>query len=314
VKRRSFLKTVPAAGLAMQGVFSQDTSEIRCQIIATWNNEQAVQESLRNLTNGASALQAVEEGAKIAESNPDDLSVGYGGLPDGDGKVTLDASIMDHEFNCGSVCYLQGYAHPVSVARDVMMKTDHVLLAGRGAQAFAKMHGHKKRKLLTGEAKQAFKEWKKNHKQGMNHDTIGILALDHLGHLAGACSTSGRAFKKPGRVGDSPIIGAGLYVDGQVGAASATGMGELMQKTLASFLVVQHMRSGDSPQAACKKTIDRIIEIFSDSEDQVALVALGINGICGFYSRYPGFTVALGNADGVRLIDSNFAQSKMEKH
>jgi L-asparaginase/N4-(beta-N-acetylglucosaminyl)-L-asparaginase len=224
------------------------------------------------LKRGGKAIDAVEQGCIAVEADPEVDSVGIGGTPDADGNVTLDGSIMLSPQQCAGVACVRNYAHPVSIARKVMEKTTHKLLVGPGAEKFAAENGFKKQNLLTKEAREWFKKWKVDpehhnfHRTSANrpnreearlkrkiakvHDTVGVLAIDSSGVIAGACSTSGWAFKLPGRVGDSPIIGAGLYVDPTVGAAVATGMGELMMGTCATFLVVERLRAGDPPKQA----------------------------------------------------------------
>ncbi|MEO1714136.1 MAG: N(4)-(beta-N-acetylglucosaminyl)-L-asparaginase, partial [Bacteroidota bacterium] len=199
-------------------------------VVSTWNHGvPANAEAWKTLSQGGRAIDAVEAGVKLIEADPQNHSVGIGGMPDRDGNVTLDACIMDDQGNCGGVCFLQGIVHPISVARKVMDETPHVLLAGAGARKFALEQGFPSENLLTPEAQEAWEKWKlKANYQPIinweNHDTIGMVAMDAEGNLSGACTTSGLAFKMQGRVGDSPIIGAGLYVDNEIGAAVCTGM------------------------------------------------------------------------------------------
>ncbi len=222
-------------------------------------------------------LNAVEKGANVAELDPEDASVGYGGLPNEDGVVQLDACIMDGAtHNCGSVACMEDIKTPCSVARLVMERTDHIHLVGEGARRFAILHGFKPENLLTEYARKRWLEWKENlsdeddwfpPKDG-NYDlpdrptgTINVLGVDASGNIAGVTTTSGLAWKISGRVGDSPIIGAGLYVDNEIGAAGATGRGEEVIRTCGSFFIVERMRAGDSPQQACEAACQRIIEI-----------------------------------------------------
>lgn len=231
------------------------------------------------LSQAGTALDAVEAGVKVIEADPEIQSVGLGGMPDKDGNVTCDASIMDSEGNAGAVAYLQNILHPISVARKVMEETDHVLLAGEGALAFARSQGFPEVNLLTEKSRS---DWKKKFPPENTHDTIAMLAQDAQGNLAGACTTSGMAFKLPGRVGDSPIIGAGLYVDNEVGAAGATGVGEWVLKYCASFLVVEFMRWGDPPDVACRKVIERMApRLRQYPRHSVAFVALRKDGLTG---------------------------------
>lgn len=257
------------------------------------------------------AIDAVEQGVRVVESDPETLSVGYGGLPDREGKVTLDACIMDETGNAGAVCFLQHIENPISVARLVMDKTPHVMLAGDGALHFALEQGFIKKNLLTVKAKKAWEKWKLESKYEPiinieNHDTIGLLALDQHGNFSGACTTSGLAYKMHGRVGDSPIIGAGLYVDNEVGAATATGMGELMMKTLGSFLVVELMRQGANPQEACKEAVMRIVEKLDYKNLQVGYLALDKKGNHGAYSLHKGFNYALMQKGENQLLDAKY--------
>jgi N4-(beta-N-acetylglucosaminyl)-L-asparaginase len=283
-------------------------------VIATWDNLKATEAAMQQIINGKTALDAVEAGARIPEADPEDTSVGYGGLPDRDGNVTLDACIMDHQGNAGSVTFLQHIKHPVSVARLVMEKTPHVILSGEGALRFALDNGFKKENLLTEKAKNAWQKWQKENNytprvSKHNHDTIGILAIDNEGRIAGACSTSGRAFKMFGRVGDSPIIGAGLYVDNEVGGACATGVGEHVLKTLGSFLIVELMRYGLTPQEACKEAIRRILEKIPQAHnDQVGYLAINKNGEHGAYSINPTFPYSLYQNGENRRLEADFAR------
>lgn len=280
-------------------------------VISTWNNLPANKKAWKVIKKGGRALDAVEQGVRVAEADPEDMSVGYGGRPDRDGKVTLDASIMDEEGNCGSVCFLEGVKHPISVARLVMEKTPHVMLAGDGALQFALENGFLQENLLTEEAAKDWEEWKKqSHYQPVinieNHDTIGMLAIGQDGKLSGACTTSGAAFKMHGRVGDSPIIGAGLYVDNEVGGAVATGLGEAVIKTAGSFLVVELMRQGMSPQAACEEAIRRIAGKQKGYKDfQVAFLAIGRRGEIGAHAIHQGFMYALSREGGHEVIPAS---------
>jgi isoaspartyl peptidase/L-asparaginase-like protein (Ntn-hydrolase superfamily) len=289
-------------------------------VISTWSHGiPANEEALKILNSGGFALDAVEKGVWVVEADENNHSVGIGGYPDASGRVTLDASIMDHLGNAGSVCYLEEILHPVSVARKVMEETPHVLLAGKGALDFALQKGFKRQNLLTPEMEKAWQKWaeKSEYKPIVNfenHDTIGLLVLDINGHLAGSCTTSGMPFKLPGRVGDSPIIGAGLFVDGEIGAATATGMGELMMKTLGSFLIVELMRNGYSAQTACEMAVKRIWNRYKHDQNsayfQVGYIALGKNGDFGAYSILPGFQYALAVNGENKLIDSDYMIKK----
>lgn len=293
-------------------------------VISTWApNVKANAEAWKILGSGGKALDAVESGVQIPEADPNDQSVGYGGLPDRDGRVTLDASIMDELGNCGAVMFLENIVHPIKVARLVMEKTPHVQLAGEGALQFALENGFKAENLLTPESEKAWKNWLKTSKydpmtipklleqknqpgQINNHDTIGMLALDASGNLSGACTTSGMAFKLRGRVGDSPIIGAGLFVDNEIGAATSTGVGEEVIRICGSHTVVELMRQGFSPEEACKKTCERIIKKRGEEakEIQVGFIALNNKGEFGGYAIQKNFTYAVQSNEGVKVYDA----------
>jgi N4-(beta-N-acetylglucosaminyl)-L-asparaginase len=216
---------------------------------------------------------------------------------------------MDENLNIGSVACLEHIMHPVSVARAVMEKTPHVMLVGDGALQFAEAQGFKRTKLLTPESEAEWKEWlkKSEYKPKVNienHDTIGMIALDKNGRLSGACTTSGMAFKMHGRVGDSPIIGAGLYVDGEIGAATATGHGEEVIRIAGCHLVVELMRQGRTPEEACKEAVERVYRQQKHrlSEIQVGFIALNREGKYGAYCLQPGFNFAIMDLGGNRLL------------
>ena len=261
------------------------------------------------------ALDAVEAGVKVPEGDPDERSVGLGGRPDRDGRVTLDACIMDENMNIGSVACLENIVHPISVARAVMEKTPHVMLVGEGAFDFAISQGFKKEKLLSSESEKEWKQWlkKSDYKPKVNienHDTIGMIALDSMGNLSGACTTSGLAYKMHGRVGDSPIIGAGLYVDNEIGAATATGHGEEVIRIAGSHLVVELMRQGLNPAKACKKAVERIYDNLkkrgkNPDDFQIGFLALNKEGEHGAYCLQKGFNYALYSPEvNNKLMDS----------
>jgi N4-(beta-N-acetylglucosaminyl)-L-asparaginase len=293
-------------------------------VISTWApNVKANAEAWKILAAGGRALDAVEAGVQVPEADPADQSVGRGGLPDRDGFVTLDAAIMDEQGNCGSVFFLENILHPIKVARLVMEKTPHVQLAGEGALQFALANGFTKEELLTPESEKAWKKWLQNARydpmtiprlleqknqsgQIQNHDTIGMLAMDAQGKLSGACTTSGMAFKMRGRVGDSPIIGAGLFVDNEVGAATATGVGEEVVRICGSHTVVELMRQGHSPQSACKKTVERIMhKRGSKARDmQVGFIAVNTKGETGAWAIQKGFNYAIQDKKGVHVLDA----------
>ena len=281
-------------------------------VIATWKNLPATEAAWKKMQAGGSALDGVEAGVMVPEADPDNDSVGLGGLPDRDGHVTLDACIMDKDGNAGSVTFLEGIMHPISVARKVMEKTPHVMLSGEGAFKFAIDNGFKKEKTVISEkSKKAWEEWRKTSKYEPiinfeNHDTIGMLALDKDNNVSGACTTSGLSYKFHGRVGDSPIIGAGMYCDNEVGGACATGVGELVMKTLGSFLVVELMRQGKTPQQACEEAIHRIVKKYDYKKFQVGYLAINKKGEVGAYSLQKGFpyTIYVNNENKIFDADS----------
>jgi N4-(beta-N-acetylglucosaminyl)-L-asparaginase len=308
--RRDFLKL--SALLPVSTFATASKSATKPIVLSTWNfGLQANDAAWKILSAGGRALDAVEAGAKVPEGDPKETSVGLGGLPDREGRVTLDACIMDENSRCGSVAFLEHIVHPISVARMVMEKTPHVMLVGEGALQFALANGFKKENLLTKESEKAWREWTKEsaYKPVINvenHDTIGIIALDTNGKLSGACTTSGLAYKMRGRVGDSPIIGAGLYVDNEIGAATATGVGEEVIRIVGAHLVVELMRQGNSPEQACKLAVERILKKnpAKAKEVQVGFLALNKNGEYGAYCLQKGFNYAKHDNTGNTLIDS----------
>lgn len=308
-------------------------------VISTWApNVKANAAAWEILGTGGRALDAVVKGVQVPEADPKDNSVGYGGLPDRDGKVTLDSCVMDEYGNCGSVMALEHIMHPVLVARLVMEKTPHVQLVGAGALQFALAQGFKKQNLLTPESEKIWKDWLKNSKYdpmdtirefeksmknnnpghqevpypwpspALNHDTIGMVAMDEKGNLGGACTTSGMAFKMHGRVGDSPIIGAGLFVDNEVGAASATGVGEEVVKICGSHTVVECMRHGMSPVDACKEAVKRIIKKKGDNlkDLQVGFLAINKDGEHGAFAIQKGFNYCVTTKEGTKVFDAKW--------
>jgi N4-(beta-N-acetylglucosaminyl)-L-asparaginase len=319
MKRRNFLKnsSMGTAALisapiwaAQQETHKRETPPLSGTapnipiVICTWNFENATAKAWEVLNAGGSSLDAVEQGVMVEEADVDNSTVGIGGRPDRDGNVTLDACIMDKDGNCGSVVYLQNIVHPISVARKVMEDTPHIILAGKGAEQFAYEKGFKKENLLTEKARKDWMEWKKTSQYKPiinieNHDTIGMLAIDSKGDLSGACTTSGMAYKIAGRVGDSPIIGAGLFIDNEVGGATATGVGEEVIRTVGSFLIVELMRQGKSPQEACEEGVKRIMAKNRDRSDfQIGFIAMNKMGETGSYCIHPGFTYRMYSRDG----------------
>lgn len=311
--RRKFIQLSALGATVLPAAVSLGNQQPRKPVVvSTWNFGLAANtEAWKILSKGGRALDAVEAGAKVPEGDPNENTVGYGGLPDRDGHVTLDACIMDELGRCGSVAFLEHIVHPVSVARAVMEKTPHVMLVGEGALAFALSQGFKKKDLLTEASEKAWKEWLKKAQYKPvsnieNHDTIGIVSLDGRGDLSGACTTSGLAFKMRGRVGDSPIIGAGLYVDNEIGAATATGVGEEVMRIVGCHLVVELMRQGNSPEEACRLAVERIAKKSpSGAKDtQVGFLALNKQGEHGAYCLQKGFTYAVHDQAGNSLFDS----------
>ncbi|HFA48432.1 MAG TPA: glycosylasparaginase [Bacteroidetes bacterium] len=319
--RRKFLAQATIGSLAAMSPVSSISCTDRAEnpdektigkkplVISTWGfGLQANEGALKVLNSGGKALDAVEQGVRIIEADGSNSSVGYGGLPDREGHVTLDACIMDGGGMCGSVCALEHIVHPVTVARKVMEQTPHVILVGEGALQFALAQGMKKENLLTKESEAAWKEWLEEAKYKPiinieNHDTIGMVALDKNGDMAGACTTSGLAYKMRGRVGDSPIIGAGLYVDNEVGGAAATGLGEAVLRTLGSFLVVELMRQGKSPKEACREAVLRIKSKHANYKDfQVGFIAMNKKGETGGFSIHEGFGYAVGSEHSNELV------------
>ncbi|WP_113652837.1 N(4)-(beta-N-acetylglucosaminyl)-L-asparaginase [Pedobacter namyangjuensis] len=325
--RRKFIKA-SAVSTAMLAVtktsFANNISNVSSDainkpiVISTWDFGVAANaDAWKVLKNNGRALDAVEQGVWVPEADESNQSVGYGGLPDRDGKVTLDACIMDENGNIGAVLALEHIKHPISVARKVMEKTPHVMLAGDGALQFALEQGFKKENLLTPSSEKAWKEWLKEAKyqpvmnienklydkvapqklpgNQYNHDTIGMIAMDVKGNLSGACTTSGMAYKLHGRIGDSPIIGAGLFIDNEVGGATSTGVGEEVVRNVGSFLVVELMRQGYSPEEACKEAVMRIIKKKPETAKniQVGFLAMNKKGEYGAYAIQQGFTFAV---------------------
>ena len=288
MNRREFFKT-SAVGISAPSILLSSQGKINMNnpiVLSTWKHGMPANDAAWEiLKNEGSALDAVETGAKVPEADPESSSVGFGGLPDEQGKVTLDACIMDHTGNCGSVAFIQNIKHPISVARKVMEETKHVMLAGEGAKQFAVSKGFEEMDLLTDTSREQWEKWKKKQfKQTPHdtHDTISVLAQDSRGDLSGACTTSGWAYKLHGRVGDSPIIGAGLYVDNEIGCAAATGLGEEVIKTTGSFLVVELMRQGYEPTKACEEALKRVIKRHNGNPDfQIAYIAIRKDGEIG---------------------------------
>lgn len=327
--RRNFLsKALVAVPLIGSGLAFKKKKKVKKPIVvSTWDSGIPVNEAAFRILKDkdGKALDAVEQGAIYIE---DDINccVGLGGNPDRDGYVTLDASIMDGKMNCGGVAFMEDIKHPISVARKVMESTPHVFLVGEGARKFALENGFKAEpKVLSAGAEKAYKNWlvkseykpiknielEQNKGNGpfapnrlengdFNHDTMGLIALDQSGDLAGACTTSGMGFKMRGRVGDSPIIGAGLYVDGEVGAATSSGQGEEVIRIGGTHLVVEFMRNGKSPEDACRLAVERLIRInpAKAKDFQVGFIALSKYGEYGAYAVNPGFVFSVTTEPG----------------
>ena len=288
MKRRDFFKSSLIGVSLPSFLFGKSTvnrNKNNPVIITTWNYPSANEAAIKTLNNNGNAMDAAEAGCRVLEADEKNIYIGIGSLPDEIGKVTLDSCVMDSNGNCGSVAFLQNIVHPVSVARKVMEDTKHVMLVGEGARKFAISKGFKQRNLLTKESRKAWRDWLKDRRQMTPHeahDTISMLVQDGNGDLAGACTSGGWAYKLHGRVGDSPIIGAGLFVDNEVGSAAATGLGEEVIKTTGSFLVVELMRQGYSPTKACEGALKRVIKAHNGNPDfQIGYIAMRKDGEVG---------------------------------
>lgn len=282
-------------------------------ILSTWNHGiPANEKAWEVLQSGRSIVDAVEQGVRVTENDESSRSVGLAGYPDREGIVTLDASIMKGSGECGSVAFVRRIKHPITLARKVMENTPHVMLVGEGAQQFAVSEGMPlEDETLHPDAERAYEEWLKKADYSPvinveNHDTIGMIGMDADGNMAGSCTTSGLAYKMHGRVGDSPIIGAGLYVDQQAGAATATGMGESIIKICGSFLAVELMRQGRSPQEACDEVVRRLIEKNRNEIDniQAGFIAMNTEGDYGASAIRPGFNYARHTSAENQMVDS----------
>lgn len=319
--RRTLLTAAPAAALATSAVARDDAAP--AVMVSTWDFGAAANAAgWAARQAGGSALDMVEAGGKVAEADESNSSVGLGGMPDRDGHVTLDACVMTWAGDIGAVCALEDVVHAVSVARAVMEKTPHTMLVGAGARTFAVDQGFPTQNLLTPRAEAAWREWlvtaeyaPRANSENLdwrgtpggpgNHDTIGLVAIGADNRMAGACTTSGMAFKMRGRVGDSPIIGAGLYVDDEVGGATATGVGEDVVRVSGAHSVVEAMRHGLDPTAACRSVIERLARLRGTkvADSQVALLALDKQGRAGAFALQPGFTYAVTDAAGRTRIE-----------
>ena len=327
MSRRRFLKNLglASAGLAIKPITTTAQTTAKTLplkdsplVISTWiHGMEANAGAWSVLENGGAALDAVQKGVAVTESDMNNRSVGLAGRPDRDGHVTLDACIMDHDSRCGSVAFLEDIQHPIDVARAIMDKTPHVMLVGEGAQQWALENGFSKVdfEVPIPEVQKDYENWliKSEYKTGVNvenHDTIGMLALDASGRMAGAWTTSGMAYKIRGRVGDSPIIGAGLFIDGEVGGATATGVGEAMIRTAGASAVVESMRRGASPEEACYDIVQRILKKHPGVEGmQVGFLAMNMQGEYGGYSVYNGFNYAMRSKDRNEMVDAKYMRT-----
>ena len=317
--RRGFLGGMAAASGAA-ALPAVAAAPDRALIVSTWDFGAAANDAaFARMKAGGTLLDAVEAGAMVPEADPENHSVGYGGYPDRDGHVTLDAVIMDDAGGVGAVAALEDTVHAISVARRVMEKTPHTFIVGEGATRFARDQGFPKVDLLTPPAEKAWREWLKTSQYkpvanienrraplggALDHDTIGLLARDASGRMAGACTTSGMAFKMRGRVGDSPQVGSGLYVEAGVGGATSTGLGEEVTRIAGTARVVASMRAGLSPQAACEEVVRHIAKLRGDAIKgvQVGFLALSPQGEVGAFCLLPGFTYAVTDAAGRTVV------------
>jgi N4-(beta-N-acetylglucosaminyl)-L-asparaginase len=317
--RRGFLGGMAAASgaAALPAVAATPDPAL---IVSTWDFGAAANDAaFARMKAGGTLLDAVEAGAMVPEADPENHSVGYGGYPDRDGHVTLDAVIMDDAGGVGAVAALEDTVHAISVARRVMEMTPHTFIVGEGATRFARDQGFPKVDLLTPPAEKAWREWLKTSQYkpvanienrraplggALDHDTIGLLARDASGRMAGACTTSGMAFKMRGRVGDSPQVGSGLYVEAGVGGATSTGLGEEVTRIAGTARVVASMRAGLSPQAACEEVVKHIAKLRGDAIKgvQVGFLALSPQGEVGAFCLLPGFTYAVTDAAGRTVV------------
>lgn len=335
MNRKHFLKisSLGLSALSFSKIKALAPAPLTPIVISTWDSGMAVNAAAWGvLEKGGRALDAIEQGA-ISIENKIDCCVGLGGYPDRDGIVTLDACVMDEHSNCGAVAGLEDIKHPISVARKVMENTPHVLLVGNGAQQFALENGFTKEpKVLSKDAQNAYKDWlkKNDYKPEINienkktfggpfaptffddgkpnHDTMGLLAMDKKGNMSGGVTTSGMAFKVHGRVGDSPVIGAGLFVDNEVGCATSSGVGEEVIRICGTHLVVEFMRQGYSPENACRKAVERIVnrDRAKAKTLQVGFLAMNKKGDHGAYAIQKGFVYSLKTASENKILEAKY--------
>lgn len=331
MKRRNFIKRASISSLGLVVAPSLTTSCVTDEkgttaisnkkpvlpvVVATWRFHNATKAAWEVLEKGGESIDAIVAGCRVEEADLKNTTVGNGGAPDREGNVTLDACIMNKDGGYGAVVCMENIAHPISVARKVMEETPHVLLAGKGAEQFAVEQGFKRENLLTENSKKAWLKWKEKSEYKPiinieNHDTIGMLAIDANGDISGGCTTSGMAYKMAGRVGDSAIIGSGLFIDNTIGGATATGMGEEVLKTVGSFLIVELMRQGKSPQEACEEGVKRIVKLNPNYKNfQVGYVALNKQGEYGCYCIHGGFGISKYQEGKQDYIESDFYTKK----
>jgi len=329
MKRRIFLKK---ASITSLGIVASSSILIACKnlseekkgivfinkptkpiVIATWDVPNATAKAWEILQQNGTSLDAVEQGCRVEEADLKNSSVGKGGLPNREGVVTLDACIMNKNGEYGAVVSVENITHVVSLARKVMEETPHVILSEKGAENFAYSQGFEKENLLTESSKKAWLTWKETSQYKPiinieNHDTIGMLAIDKNGDISGACTTSGLAYKMQGRVGDSAIIGSGLFIDNEVGGATATGMGEEVLKTVGSFLIVELMRQGKSPKEACEEAVRRVIKKSGDryKDFQVGFIAINKQGEIGSYCIHEWFNYTVFSDQGNKNYQSDY--------
>lgn len=327
--RRKFIKasSVAVAGTPIASrVINANTQDepqkpTRPAVIATWPFGKPACELAIKTAKSKSMLDGIEQGIRIVEADVSNASVGIGGIPNADGVVELDACIMAGPgHRAGSVAGIQNIVHPISVARRVMEKTKHVLLVGEGAKKFAIAQGFEQKELTTAKQREQWEAWKKKNQQDDEpkkidedqHDTIAMVGIDKKGDVYGGCSTSGLGYKMPGRVGDSPILGSGLYVDNAVGGAGATGVGENVMRFCGSFLIVEFMRAGLKPTAACEKAIRRIAEMDPLRVDQLDINFIAINkqGEMGAAGTSKGFKYAFADQENSGVVEAKSLTAK----
>lgn len=324
MQRRSFLKAGAAAGAgfvlgqaaplaAQTGQDPVNTQKLGPIAVSTWRHGVAANRAaIQAMNKGASAMDAAVQGVMVTEADPKVTSVGYGGFPNAEGVVSVDAAVMDGDtLAAGSVAGVEDILHPVAVAQKVMTETPHVMLVGDGARSFALAHGFPKQELLTDEMKKKWQEWKAGKGRPLktedNHDTIGMITLDSQGRMAASCTTSGAAWKLPGRVGDSPLIGAGLYCDSEVGGVSATGLGEEIIRVCGSYQVVEFMRQGIEPMEAIRRVMERMTRRRDPKkipDFYAAFVALRADGMVGYGATGKDFQAAITRGAKEQLLDA----------